>query len=954
MIPQQIPVKNHYGNNSATYFNFDFYAENERQIIVTHTDLEGKESVLQYGIDYDVTLDKVGGKIRFPLKTSEYSILEWNEKTDEREILSIALTLPIEQPAEYEDSSNLNLANLEYSFDYLTRLLQILARTLSLTMKVSEGSGDVNLKLPQPIANNVFKWNADATALENYDLLSDFAAFKNETTEEFQQQQSEFQDTLTNPTTGIIPKFEAKVEGDISGLDARVTTAEANASTALANTTDYEGNTAINLATTAKEYSDNALTIANSAQILAANANVTSGEAKTIAENSLSEAINAEAIANAAASKIDEFGTDIEVVIEAADKVAELEGAVDEAKQAAGQATVAADNAVTAADNATQAAADAIAALGSKQDIIPDLNTIRSNATLATTALQSVPMASTSVLGGIKSGNWLKVNAETGKLECGELTKAQYDGALGYTFISKSTLENVLPDYELPSQTGNEGKVLSTNGEVAEWKDATGGIEQSVLNCEPKEEGDSGSFSYPATDISASSYYLDWRSANNTQGHDINFCYNENDDKVVTVYNAGNLFTWTSENLMNWENYKITSPSVSNTKSNTSLAYGNGIYVSRIRNYEPISSGGADNYINIIYSTNGIDWNVKKDKFTNYTYANASEIFIAYGNNVFVSMPSPSQYSTDGINWTNITGLSRAYDNLVFCNNQFVTFKRSSAASGTQSIVYVATSTNGINWVEYSLNLYQRFGTISLTLDSIQYFKGKYYIVIGGQASMHYIFTINDLADFSDFTKWTEVTKLNGFQASKDTLIVDNNQDIMLLVSKGSNIYYYTEDGINWVQGNFGIDAINNVELELVGISYLKDKFIVWLYNNSELSDKNLILYSYTGKSFSADGGFSINIPLSNDYSIYDSTIDIGGKNTNINFNTDNIDTTKTITFEQRLNIQNTPTVTYTNNIKWLNDEAPDFTEDGQYYIAFRSNDGGSTWLANSQGRWNT
>lgn len=50
----------------------------------------------------------------------------------------------------------------------------------------------------------------------------------------------------------------------------------------------------------------------------------------------------------------------------------------------------------------------------------------------------------TTKAGVICSGNWLKVNAETGKLECGELTVAQYQTVAGYTFISKTTLENVL------------------------------------------------------------------------------------------------------------------------------------------------------------------------------------------------------------------------------------------------------------------------------------------------------------------------------------------------------------------------------------------------------------------------------------------------------------------------------------------------------------------------------
>lgn len=71
-------------------------------------------------------------------------------------------------------------------------------------------------------------------------------------------------------------------------------------------------------------------------------------------------------------------------------------------------------------------------------------------------------LARANVPGLVAGGNWLTVNQSTGKMECGELTKAQYDSALGYTFIGKTTLENVLTGkgYALDSNTvhkiGNE------------------------------------------------------------------------------------------------------------------------------------------------------------------------------------------------------------------------------------------------------------------------------------------------------------------------------------------------------------------------------------------------------------------------------------------------------------------------------------------------------------------
>lgn len=73
-----------------------------------------------------------------------------------------------------------------------------------------------------------------------------------------------------------------------------------------------------------------------------------------------------------------------------------------------------------------------------------------------------LPIASTNTLGGIKAGNWLKVNEQTGKLECGELTYSQYQSALGYTFISKTTLENVLANSPSGGATIDDEDVSTT------------------------------------------------------------------------------------------------------------------------------------------------------------------------------------------------------------------------------------------------------------------------------------------------------------------------------------------------------------------------------------------------------------------------------------------------------------------------------------------------------------
>lgn len=140
-VSQQTPVSNCWGNNSATEFSFNFYIAKESELLVEHTDLNGIKSTLENGVDYSIHEigNKDGSYITFPLSGSKYKTLAWDTSTDKKELLTISLTLPIEQKAEYEDSGDLSKKNLELSFDYAIRLIQILNRTISRAVKVNEG-----------------------------------------------------------------------------------------------------------------------------------------------------------------------------------------------------------------------------------------------------------------------------------------------------------------------------------------------------------------------------------------------------------------------------------------------------------------------------------------------------------------------------------------------------------------------------------------------------------------------------------------------------------------------------------------------------------------------------------------------------------------------------------------------------------------------------------------------
>lgn len=136
MIYDILPVNNYQGNNSSVSFDFDFYIDNPDQIKVYLFNNDNTKHELEYGIDYSITgiKDENGGNIIFPLESSRFGVLSEGQK------ISLELDLPASQETQYNNSSLLNLETLEYSFDYLTRLIQILKRKLSLCVKVEECS----------------------------------------------------------------------------------------------------------------------------------------------------------------------------------------------------------------------------------------------------------------------------------------------------------------------------------------------------------------------------------------------------------------------------------------------------------------------------------------------------------------------------------------------------------------------------------------------------------------------------------------------------------------------------------------------------------------------------------------------------------------------------------------------------------------------------------------------
>lgn len=135
-VSKNNPVNNYAGDSSVTQFDFDFLIEDSSELLVQHTNSSGEQTTLTLDVDYSIheVGNKNGSYITFPIAGSSYSTLASNE------VISLSLTLDIEQDKEYANSNKLNFSTLEWSFDYITRILQIMSRLLARAVKIQEGS----------------------------------------------------------------------------------------------------------------------------------------------------------------------------------------------------------------------------------------------------------------------------------------------------------------------------------------------------------------------------------------------------------------------------------------------------------------------------------------------------------------------------------------------------------------------------------------------------------------------------------------------------------------------------------------------------------------------------------------------------------------------------------------------------------------------------------------------
>lgn len=246
---------------------------------------------------------------------------------------------------------------------------------------------------------------------------------------------------------------------EIQTIDNKANTAISTANTAesKADTAISTANTAITKANNAVSTANDAASTANTASTNASNAVSTANTASTNASNAVSTANAASQTATTAKNKVDSFEADIASVIAAADKINELEEAVTTATTAATTATTKAGIASDKADEATAAATRAEAAAAS----MPQSDWEQTD-TDARDYIKNKPTFKTINNNSIEGSGNIEINSLPSQ-----------SGQSGKFLTTDGTDPSWSNVDALPSQSGHSGELLTTDGTDASWSSVT-------------------------------------------------------------------------------------------------------------------------------------------------------------------------------------------------------------------------------------------------------------------------------------------------------------------------------------------------------------------------------------------------------------------------------------------------------------------------------------------------
>lgn len=279
------------------------------------------------------------------------------------DIITIYRDTPIDQQTEFPQEARFSSQKITEALDKLTQLSQEQADDITQCLRLAKNLPEsFNTMLPFPEANQVIQWNEDGTQLINYDLRGEIAEFE----EEVEDTIDEFKDDVNE----AIEDFKTEVAEDISEISTEVETANttaqaaeskadtavetANSASSTADEAKTIANTALTNASTALSTANTASTNASTALSTANTASTNASTALSTANTALSTAQSASTTANSASNKVDEFGETIQTVLDAAEELEELESAVNTAVNAAEAANAAIEETMEIIDNLGQ------------------------------------------------------------------------------------------------------------------------------------------------------------------------------------------------------------------------------------------------------------------------------------------------------------------------------------------------------------------------------------------------------------------------------------------------------------------------------------------------------------------------------------------------------------------------------------------------------------------------
>ena len=424
-----------------------------------------------------------------------------------------------------------------------------------------------------------------------------------------------------------------------------------------------------------------------------------------------------------------------------------------------------------------------------------------------------------------------------------------------------SLLENIeVSGGSLPNQIDNEGKFLSTNGSTAEWS-SIGKFSDTI----------------DSIDIDLNRVVINRLTQAQYDELSVNGQLKEDEiyvtdtvpytkEEVDELLNGIGSPTKTSD-LINDSDF-ITSEAVKNTTKmlddeHKNILLSNGTYDGKDVEDGFVFTSPDGKLVGFDKTLNpGGDWYSVTLPTTNPSSSGGPYDGVCYGNGIFVAV---NQYlrssnsktysyvatSTNGKDWVEHTTAldwtpssftdTRSYFKVLFANGLFF---MPDETNGSQRM---AVSSDGQNWSEITINTY------APGVQDIVYFKGKYIMSNSLSNSIH----ISD-----NYTNWTQLSEPAGIAKCK--LAASPNRIVAVKSDTFANQFYYSDNGVNWKSGTL----LGNSYYQ--DIAYGKGKFVITTGTTS--SARNTVLYSEDGVNWNAS-----TMPSSGGWTniIYDETADL-------------------------------------------------------------------------------